>query len=85
MTRDHRRRHLLKDRIDDQRGGGREWEPIKILLEELGLCPKIKPTKPTLAQLNRQGYVVIKELLTLETILGSPSESTNQGTKANYC
>jgi hypothetical protein len=29
---------LMKDRLGDQRGGG-EWEPIKILLEELGLCP----------------------------------------------
>jgi hypothetical protein len=24
---------LLKDRLGDQRGGGSEWEPIKILLE----------------------------------------------------
>jgi hypothetical protein len=23
----------LKDRLGDQRGGGSEWEPIKILLE----------------------------------------------------
>jgi hypothetical protein len=30
----------LKDRLGDQRGGGgSEWEPIKILLKELGLCP----------------------------------------------
>jgi hypothetical protein len=39
--------------------------------------------EPTLAQLNHRGYIVIKELLTLETILGSPSGSTNQGNKAN--
>jgi hypothetical protein len=57
-------------------GGGSEWEPIKILLKEIGPCPKIKPTEPTLAQLNRQGYVVIEELLTLGTILGSASGST---------
>jgi hypothetical protein len=55
----------------------------KILLKELGLCPKIKPSEPTVAQLNRQDYVVIEELLTLGTILGSPSGSTKQGTKAN--
>jgi hypothetical protein len=56
---------------------------MKILLKELGLCPKIKPTEPTLAQINHHGYVVIEELLTLGTILGSPSGSTNQGTKVN--
>jgi hypothetical protein len=48
----NRLRYQLKDRIGDQRGGS-EWEPKKILLKELGLCPKIKPMKPTLAQLNR--------------------------------
>jgi hypothetical protein len=26
------------------RGGGGEWEPIKILMQELGLYPKIDPT-----------------------------------------
>jgi hypothetical protein len=26
-------RDFLKDRLGDQRGGGSEWEPIKILLE----------------------------------------------------
>jgi hypothetical protein len=34
--RDHRRpshQRQLKDRKGDQRGGGSEWEPIKILLE----------------------------------------------------
>jgi hypothetical protein len=72
----------MKDQIGDQRGGS-EWEPIKILLKELGLCPKIKPTEPTLAQVNRQGYVVIEELLTLGAILGSPSGSPNQGIKTN--
>jgi hypothetical protein len=68
-----------------------EWESINKFLKELGLCPKIKPTDPkikptdpTLAQVNRQGYVVIEELLTLGTILGSPSGSTNQGTNANW-
>jgi hypothetical protein len=50
--------------LKDQRGGS-ECEPIKILLEELSVCPKIKPTDPKLAQVNRQGYVVIEELLTL--------------------
>jgi hypothetical protein len=29
---------LVKDRLCDQRGGS-EWEPIKNLLKELGLCP----------------------------------------------
>jgi hypothetical protein len=67
----------------DWRPQGGEWEPIKILFKELGLCPKIKPTKPALAQLNCQGYAVIKELVTLGTILGSRSGSTNQWTKAN--
>jgi hypothetical protein len=28
-----RGRKVLKDRLGDQRGGGSEWEPIKILLE----------------------------------------------------
>jgi hypothetical protein len=28
-----RRMVLVKDRKGDQRGGGSEWEPIKILLE----------------------------------------------------
>jgi hypothetical protein len=36
----------LKDRIGDQRGGS-EWEPIKILLKELGLCPKFKSRSHT--------------------------------------
>ena len=66
------------------REGGSQWERIKILLKELGLCPKIKPTNPTLAQANHQGYVVIEELLALGTILGSPSGSANQRTKANW-
>jgi hypothetical protein len=72
----------------DQRGSwrtreGEWWGPIKILLKELGICPKIKPTYPKLAQVNRQDYVVTEELLTLWTNFFSPSGSMNQRTKAN--
>jgi hypothetical protein len=37
---------MLKDQFGDKRGGS-EWEPIKILLKELGLCPKIKSRSHT--------------------------------------
>jgi hypothetical protein len=54
--------------FSNQRRGG-EWESIKILLKELGVCPKIKPMNPTLAQASRQGYVVTEELLTLVHVM----------------
>jgi hypothetical protein len=53
----------------------------KILLKELGLCPKIKPTEPTVAQLNRQDYVVIEELLTLGRSLVHLAEAQNKEPK----
>ena len=45
------RRQTLKNRKGDQRGGS-EWEPIKILLQELDLNPKIT-SKDTHTNLSR--------------------------------
>jgi hypothetical protein len=40
FTSEHCEEAEVKDRRGDQRGGGGEWEPIKILLENLAYIPK---------------------------------------------
>jgi hypothetical protein len=71
----------LKDRFGDQRGGGGEWEPIKILLqrENSAYAPNSQPRIPTQVC---QGHVVTMDLPTLGTNPKQPqSESTNQEAK----
>jgi hypothetical protein len=62
----------LKDRIDDQRVES-EWEPIKLLLHELGLYPKSLPNTSTRTC---QDDVVTTDPLTLGTSLEHSSKAT---------
>jgi hypothetical protein len=70
----------LKDRLGDQRGGS-EWEPLKLLLKELGLCPNRNFKSQTLARTNRQDNVVIDQLQVLATIPRSTHGSTRKEAK----
>jgi hypothetical protein len=71
---------LLKDWLGDQRGGS-EWEPIKILLKELGLCLNRNSKSHTLARTNRQDNVVMDQLQVLGTIPRSTHGSTRKEAK----
>jgi hypothetical protein len=56
----------MKDRLGNQRGGS-EWEPIKILLKELGLCPNPQLQKSH-TNTNPQENVVVDQLQVLGKI-----------------
>ena len=51
----HLEMEKVKDRIGDQRGG--EWEPLKISLRNLGLCPDFTPKPSLLTRSSRLSYV----------------------------
>jgi hypothetical protein len=73
--------HLLKDRLGNQRGGGSEWAPLKILLRRVDLdyVPNSQPRIPTQAC---QGRIVTTDLPTLGTSLKQiTSESATQEEK----
>ena len=70
----------MKDRDGDQRRGS-EWELIKILQRELGLCSKIKPKIPVHTQANCQDRVVTMDLPILGTILEGWEEAAESQTK----
>jgi hypothetical protein len=67
----------LKDRLGYQRGGGSEWEPIKILLlrENSAYTPNSQPGIPTRVW---QGHVVTTDVPTLGT---NPKRSQSGSTK----